>query len=33
VIVTIWFIAIFANITVIQRVIFIRNELKKLEGK
>ncbi len=30
---TIWFIAIFANITVIQRVIFIRNELKKLESK
>lgn len=33
VIVTIWFIAIFANITVIQRVIFIRNELKKLESR
>ncbi len=33
VIVTIWFIAIFANITVIQRVIFIRNEIKKLENK
>lgn len=33
VIVTIWFIAIFANITVIQRVVFIRNELKKLESK
>jgi len=32
VIVTIWFIAIIANITVIQRVIFIRNELKKLES-
>jgi len=31
VIVTVWFIAIFANITVIQRVVFIRNELKKLE--
>jgi CDP-diacylglycerol--glycerol-3-phosphate 3-phosphatidyltransferase len=30
---TIWFIAIFANITVIQRVIFIRKELKGLEGK
>jgi CDP-diacylglycerol--glycerol-3-phosphate 3-phosphatidyltransferase len=33
VIATIWFIAIFANITVVQRVIFIRNELKKLESK
>ena len=33
VIITIWFIAIFANITVIQRVVFIRNELKKLESK
>jgi CDP-diacylglycerol--glycerol-3-phosphate 3-phosphatidyltransferase len=33
IILTIWFIAIFANITVIQRVIFIRNELKKLETK
>ncbi len=33
VIAVIWFIAIFANITVIQRVIFIRNELKKLEAK
>jgi CDP-diacylglycerol--glycerol-3-phosphate 3-phosphatidyltransferase len=33
VLVTIWFIAIFANVTVIQRVIFIKNELKKLEGK
>jgi len=33
VIATIWFIAIFANITVIQRVIFIRNELKKLESR
>jgi CDP-diacylglycerol--glycerol-3-phosphate 3-phosphatidyltransferase len=33
VIATIWFIAIFANITVVQRVIFIRNELKKLETK
>jgi len=33
VIVTVWFIAIFANITVIQRVVFIRNELKKLESK
>jgi CDP-diacylglycerol--glycerol-3-phosphate 3-phosphatidyltransferase len=32
-IITIWFIAIFANITVVQRVIFIRNELKKLESK
>ena len=31
VIATIWFIAIFANITAIQRVIFIRNELNKLE--
>jgi CDP-diacylglycerol--glycerol-3-phosphate 3-phosphatidyltransferase len=29
-IVTIWFIAIFANVTVIQRVMFIRNQLKKL---
>jgi hypothetical protein len=27
---SIWFIAIFANITVIQRVIHIRNQLKKL---
>jgi len=33
VIATIWFVAIFANITVIQRVVFIRNELKKLESK
>jgi CDP-diacylglycerol--glycerol-3-phosphate 3-phosphatidyltransferase len=33
VIVTIWFIAIIANITVIQRVIFIRNELKKVESR
>jgi len=32
-ILAIWFIAIFANITVVQRVIFIRNELKKLETK
>jgi CDP-diacylglycerol--glycerol-3-phosphate 3-phosphatidyltransferase len=32
VIATIWFIAIFANITVIQRIVFIRNELKKLEN-
>jgi CDP-diacylglycerol--glycerol-3-phosphate 3-phosphatidyltransferase len=31
-IITIWFIAIFANITVIQRVIHIRNQLKKQEG-
>lgn len=31
VIATIWFITIFANITVIQRVIYIRNELRKLE--
>jgi len=30
---TIWFITILANITVIQRVIFIRNELKRLESK
>jgi len=30
-ILTIWFIAIFANITVVQRIIFIRNELKKLQ--
>ncbi len=29
VIATIWFIAIFANITVIQRVVYIRNQLKK----
>jgi CDP-diacylglycerol--glycerol-3-phosphate 3-phosphatidyltransferase len=29
VLVTIWFIAIFANVTVIQRVIFIRKEMKK----
>jgi len=28
-ILAIWFIAIFANITVVQRIIFIRNELKK----
>lgn len=33
VIVTIWFIAIFANITVIQRIVFIRNELKRLENR
>ncbi|MGB7061133.1 MAG: CDP-alcohol phosphatidyltransferase family protein [Candidatus Zixiibacteriota bacterium] len=33
VIVTIWFIAIFANITVIQRIVFIRNELKKPENQ
>ena len=33
VIVTIWFIAIFANITVIQRIVFIRNELKRLENQ
>lgn len=30
VIATIWFIAIFANITVVQRIIFIRNRLKNL---
>ncbi|KPL00511.1 MAG: hypothetical protein AMJ91_04455 [candidate division Zixibacteria bacterium SM23_73_3] len=30
---TIWFITILANITVIQRIIFIRNELKRLESK
>ena len=29
---SIWFIAIFANITVIQRVMHIRNQLKKLDG-
>jgi CDP-diacylglycerol--glycerol-3-phosphate 3-phosphatidyltransferase len=29
-ILTIWFIAIFANITVVQRIIFIRNKLKNL---
>jgi CDP-diacylglycerol--glycerol-3-phosphate 3-phosphatidyltransferase len=29
---SIWFIAIFANITVIQRVIHIRNQLKELNG-
>jgi CDP-diacylglycerol--glycerol-3-phosphate 3-phosphatidyltransferase len=29
-ILTIWFIAVFANITVVQRVIFIRNRLKNL---
>jgi CDP-diacylglycerol--glycerol-3-phosphate 3-phosphatidyltransferase len=33
VIATIWFIAVFANITVVQRVIFIRNELKRLENR
>jgi CDP-diacylglycerol--glycerol-3-phosphate 3-phosphatidyltransferase len=32
VIASIWFIAIFANITVIQRVIYIRNQLKKANG-
>jgi CDP-diacylglycerol--glycerol-3-phosphate 3-phosphatidyltransferase len=32
VIASIWFIAIFANITVIQRVIYIRNQLKKSGG-
>jgi len=32
VLVTIWFIAIFANVTVIQRVIFIRKEMKKAKG-
>lgn len=31
-IITIWFIAIFANITVIQRVVFIRNQLKNKES-
>jgi CDP-diacylglycerol--glycerol-3-phosphate 3-phosphatidyltransferase len=30
---TIWFIAILANITVIQRIIFIRSELKRLESQ
>ncbi|MFQ6031294.1 MAG: CDP-alcohol phosphatidyltransferase family protein [Candidatus Zixiibacteriota bacterium] len=30
-ILVIWFIAIFANITVVQRIIFIRNKLKNLE--
>ena len=29
-IITIWFIAIFANITVVQRILFIRNKLKNL---
>jgi CDP-diacylglycerol--glycerol-3-phosphate 3-phosphatidyltransferase len=29
-ILTIWFIAIFANITVVQRIVFIRNKLKNL---
>ena len=29
VIATVWFIAIFANITVIQRVVYVRNQLKK----
>jgi CDP-diacylglycerol--glycerol-3-phosphate 3-phosphatidyltransferase len=33
VIVTIWFIAVLANITVIQRIVFIRNELKRLESQ
>lgn len=33
VIVTIWFIAVLANITVIQRIFFIRNELKRLESQ
>jgi CDP-diacylglycerol--glycerol-3-phosphate 3-phosphatidyltransferase len=32
VIVTLWFIAILANVTVIQRVIHIRNQIKKQEG-
>jgi len=32
-IVTIWFIAVLANITVIQRIVFIRNELKRLENQ
>lgn len=31
-IITIWFIAIFANVTVIQRVIYIRNQMKKQES-
>ncbi len=30
---SIWFIAIFANITVIQRVLHIRNQLKELNGR
>ncbi len=30
-ILTIWFIAIFANITVVQRIVFIRNKLKELQ--
>ena len=33
VIVTIWFIAILANVTVIQRIVFIRNELKRQESR
>jgi CDP-diacylglycerol--glycerol-3-phosphate 3-phosphatidyltransferase len=33
VLITIWFIAIFANVTVIQRVIFIRKEMKKAKEK
>jgi CDP-diacylglycerol--glycerol-3-phosphate 3-phosphatidyltransferase len=32
VIVTLWFIAILANVTVIQRVVHIRNQIKKQEG-
>jgi CDP-diacylglycerol--glycerol-3-phosphate 3-phosphatidyltransferase len=31
-IVTIWFIAIFANVTVVQRVVYIRNQLKNREN-
>ena len=31
-ILTIWFIAVFANVTVVQRVIFIRSKLKDLSG-
>ena len=30
---TIWFIAVLANVTVIQRIVFIRNELKRLESQ
>lgn len=33
VIATIWFIAVLANVTVIQRIVFIRKELKRLEGR
>jgi CDP-diacylglycerol--glycerol-3-phosphate 3-phosphatidyltransferase len=31
-ILTIWFIAVFANVTVVQRIIFIRSKLKDLSG-